>query len=69
MSPLGLGGLVLISRIPSLPTVFLPSSRYVFHFKGIELCPTIEEFGTIMGESEIDNLIFPTMGGDLPYLL
>jgi len=41
-------------------------SRHVFRFNGIELCPTIEEFGAIMGEPEIDDLIFPTMGGDLP---
>ena len=44
-------------------------SQYVFCFNGIELCPTIEEFGTIMGELEIDDLIFPTIGGDLPSLL
>ena len=41
-------------------------SQYIFHFNGIELCSTIEEFGTIMGEPEIDDLIFPTIGGDLP---
>ena len=45
------------------------SSRYVFRLKKIELCPTIEEFVAIMGEPEIDDLIFPTMGGDLPSLL
>ena len=44
-------------------------SRHVFHFNRIELCPTIKEFGVIMGELEIDELIFPTMGGDLPSLL
>ena len=43
--------------------------RHVFRFNGIELCPTILEFGAIMGELEIDDLIFPTMGGDLPSLL
>ena len=43
--------------------------RHVFRFNGIELCPTIEEFATIMGELETDDLIFPTMGGDLPSLL
>ena len=36
-------------------------SWHVFHFNGIELCPTIEEFAAIMGELEIDDLIFPTM--------
>ena len=44
-------------------------SRHVFRFNEIELCPTIEEFTAIMGESKIDDLIFPTMGGDLPSLL
>ena len=44
-------------------------SRHVFRFNGIELCPTIEEFAAIMGELKIDDLIFPTMGGDLPSLL
>ena len=44
-------------------------SRHVFRFNGIKLCPTIEEFADIMGEPEIDDLIFPTIGGDLPSLL
>ena len=39
---------------------------HVFHFNGEELCPTIEEFGAIIGELDIDDLMFPTMGGDLP---
>ena len=39
---------------------------HVFHFNGEELCPTIEEFGAIMGELEIDDLMFPTMGANLP---
>jgi len=43
--------------------------RHVFRFNKIELCPTIEEFAAIMGELEIYDLIFPTMGGDLPSLL
>ena len=46
----------------------LGSFRHLFCY-GIELCPTIEEFGAIMGEPKIDDLIFPTMGGDLPSLL
>ena len=29
-------------------------SQHVFHFNGIELCPTIKEFGAIKGEPEID---------------
>ena len=40
-------------------------SRLVFHFNRIELYPTIEEFGAIIGELEIDDVIFPTIGGDL----
>ena len=44
-------------------------SRHVFHFDGIELYPIIEEFGAIIGEPEIDDLIFPTIGEDLPSLL
>ena len=44
-------------------------SRHVFCFNRIELCPTIEEFAAIIGELEIDDLIFPTMGGDLSSLL
>ena len=44
-------------------------SRYVFHFNRIKLYPTIKEFTTVMGEWEIDDLIIPTMGGDLHSLL
>ena len=44
-------------------------SRHVFRFNRIELCPIIEEFAAIMGEPEIDDLIFSTMGGNLPSLL
>ena len=44
-------------------------SRHVCCFSGIKLCPTIKEFAAIMGEPETDDLIFPTMGGDLPSLL
>ena len=38
---------------------------HVFHFNGAEICPTIEEFNAIMGESEINTLILPTTDGDL----
>ena len=44
-------------------------TQHVFHFNGVELCPTFEEFGAIMGEPEIDDFVFPTMGGDFPSLL
>ena len=50
-------------------TIYWVPSQHVFHFNGIELFLTIEEFATIMGEPKIDDLIFPTMGGDLPPLL
>ena len=48
---------------------YLVPSWHVFHFNEIELCPTIEKFAVMMGELEIDDLIFSTMGGDLPSLL
>ena len=44
-------------------------TQYVLGFNGVELCPTIEEFGVVMGEPEINDLIFPTIGRDLPSLL
>ena len=44
-------------------------SWHVFRFNVIELCLTIKEFGAIVGEPEIDDLIFPTMGRDLLSLL
>ncbi|KAK9998019.1 hypothetical protein SO802_017622 [Lithocarpus litseifolius] len=44
-------------------------TRHVFHFNGVELCPIIEEFGAIMGKPKVDNLVFPTTVGDLPFLL
>ena len=44
-------------------------TQHVFHFNGVELCPTIEEFGAIISDLEIDNLVIPTIGGDLPSLL
>ena len=44
-------------------------SQHVFRFNEIELYPTIEKFAVMMGELEIDDLIFSTMGGDLPSLL
>ena len=44
-------------------------TKHVIRFNGVELYPTIEEFGAIMGEPEIEDLLFLTMGGDLPFLL
>ena len=56
------------SLLRTVANYWVPS-RHLFHLNRIELCPTIEEFVAIMGEPEIDDLIFPTMGGDLPSLL
>ena len=33
-------------------------SYHVFHFNRVELCPTFEEFSTIMGGPNIDNFVF-----------
>ena len=52
-----------------VPVNYWVHSRHILCFNGIELCPTIEEFGAIMGELEIDDHIFATMGGCLPSLL
>ena len=56
------------SLLRTVANYWVPS-RHLFHLNRIELCPTIEEFVAIMGEPEIDDLIFPTMGRDLPSLL
>ena len=44
-------------------------TRHVFQFNSVEICPTLEEFSVIMGEPSVNNLVFPTMGGDLPTLI
>jgi len=46
---------------PLLPaaTEFWILTRYVFQFNGMELCPTLEEFGTIMGEPDLGAIILP----------
>ena len=49
-------------------TNFWISTQHVFHFNGVEICPTIEEFNAVMGELEINTLILPTIGGDLAAL-
>ena len=38
-------------------------AQHVFHFNGVEVCPTLKEFNAIMGE--VSTLIFLTIGGDL----
>lgn len=44
-------------------------SRYIFHFNGVEICPTIEELNAIMGEPKVNTFILPTTGGDLVALV
>ena len=44
-------------------------TRHVLHFNGVEICPTLEEFKAIIGEPLVNDLVFPTMGGDLPTLI
>ena len=43
--------------------------QHVFHFNGVEICPTLEEFSAIMGELKVSTLIFPTISGDLLVLV
>lgn len=38
---------------------------HVFQFNGMKLCPTLEEFGAIIGELDLDAIILPTLEEDL----
>ena len=60
---------IRVDKPPFCATDYEVPYWHVFYFNEIELCPTIKEFTAIMGEPEIGDLIFPTMGGDLPSLL
>ena len=40
-------------------------TQHVFQFNGMELCPTLEEFGSIMGEHNFGSIILPTLKEDL----
>ena len=44
-------------------------TRHVFQFNSVEVCPTLEEFSAIMDEPSVNDLVFPTMGGDLSTLI
>lgn len=44
---------------------FLIPTRHVFHFNGVGICPTIEEFNAVMDKSKINTLILPTINGDI----
>ena len=44
-------------------------TRHVFQFNSVKIYPTLKEFSAIMGEPLVNDLVFPTMGGDLPTLI
>ena len=75
IAPYGLSCVFPYNKIREDEPLFRATTNYwfptqhVFRFNGVELCPTIKEFGAIMSEPAIDNLVFPTMGGDLPSLV
>ena len=46
-------------------TNFWIPTRHVFQLNGVELCPTLEEFGAIMGEHNFNAIILPTLEEDL----
>ena len=43
-------------------------TRHVFHFNGMEICPTLEEFSAIMGEPDVSTFILPTTDEDFPVM-
>ena len=63
--PLGLSCISHIHQIEvddpllHIATEFWIPTSHVFQFNGIKLCPTIEEFGVIMGECEFGVIILP----------
>ena len=44
-------------------------TRHVFHFNGMELWPTLKEFGAIMGKLGLGSIIAPTLEEDLSYMV
>ena len=46
-------------------TEFHIPTCHVFQFNGVELCPTIEEFGVIMDECNFGSIILPILEDDL----
>ena len=46
-------------------TKFWIPTGHVFQFNGMELCPTLKEFGAIMGELDLGAIILPTLEEDL----
>ena len=49
-------------------TEFWISTWHIFQFNGVELCPTIEEFGAIIGQHDFGVIILPTFEEDLSNL-
>ena len=45
-------------------TKFWIPTRHVFQFNGVELCPTLKEFGATMGELNFNAIILPTLNED-----
>ena len=39
-------------------------TRHVFHFNGVDLCPTLEDIGAIIGKPNVNSLILPTTNED-----
>ena len=48
---------------------FWDHTRRVFRFNRFELCPMMEEFGTIMGLSNFDNILLPPLAANPIILL
>ena len=55
--------------LPRAATEFLVFTHHVFQFKGVELFPTIEEFGAITGEHNFGAIILSTLKEDLSNLV
>lgn len=44
-----------------LATEFWDPSRHVFRFNNTEVCPTMEEFGAILGRPDFDHILLPSV--------
>ena len=75
LTPLGLSCIPFYDQIKvNEPFVYAAAgfwilTRHVFHFHGMELWPTLEEFGAIMGEPGLGSIIAPTLEKDLSYMV
>ena len=50
--------------ILSAAAKFWIPTQHVFQFNGVELCPTLKEFGATMGELNFSAIILPTLNED-----